>query len=173
MLHGGAALSTRLERLTGIGRALLDDHDVREGDVLVLASNSGGNAVCRELAQLARERGVTVVGLTSLAHATAARAAADRAGADDVRLHDLADVVLDNHGRAGDASLDLDGVERPVAATSSVVGAAIVNTLVAETAAELGRLGISPEVFASSNTSGGDDTNAELIRRHRPRVRSL
>jgi uncharacterized phosphosugar-binding protein/N-acetylglucosamine kinase-like BadF-type ATPase len=168
MLHGGAALSTQLERLSGIGRAVMDDQDVREGDVLVLASNSGGNAVCRELAQLARERGVTVVALTSVAHATAARA-----GTDDVRLHDIADVVLDNHGRVGDASLDLDGVDQPVGATSTVVGAAIVTALVAETAAELHRLGLAPDVFASSNTRGGDAVNAELIRRHRPRVRSL
>jgi uncharacterized phosphosugar-binding protein len=168
MLHGGAALSTQLERLAGIGRAVLDDQDVRAGDVLVLASNSGGNAVCRELAQVARERGVTVVALTSIAHATAART-----GADDVRLHDLADVVLDNHGRAGDASVDVDGVDQPVGATSTVVGAAIVTALIAETAAELRRLGVAPEVFTSSNTRGGDDANAALIRRHRARVRSL
>jgi uncharacterized phosphosugar-binding protein len=169
MLHAGAALSTQLERLTGLARAVLDDHAVQANDVLIIASNSGGNAVCREMAQLARERGVTVVAVTSLAHATAGAARSGTAA----RLHDLADVVLDNHGRVGDASVDIDGLDRPVGATSTVVGAAIVTALVAETAHELTRRGVAPEVFASSNTEGGDAINAELISRHRSTARSL
>jgi uncharacterized phosphosugar-binding protein/N-acetylglucosamine kinase-like BadF-type ATPase len=169
MLHGGAALSTKLERLTGVAQAVLDDHDVVAGDVLLIASNSGGNAVCREMAQLARERGVAVIALTSLTHASSAPA---RPGV-DVRLHQLADVVLDNHGRVGDASLDIDGFDRPVGATSTVVGAAIVTALVADTVAALQARGVRPEVFASSNTPGGDAVNAGLIGRHRGKVRSL
>ena len=45
MLHAGARLSTALERLPGLGEAILDEHPMAEGDVLVVASNSGGNVV--------------------------------------------------------------------------------------------------------------------------------
>ena len=56
MLHASAPLGTALERLPGLAAALLDDHPMAAGDVLIIASNSGGNAVSTELARLARER---------------------------------------------------------------------------------------------------------------------
>ncbi|HEY8198789.1 MAG TPA: sugar isomerase domain-containing protein, partial [Candidatus Limnocylindrales bacterium] len=55
MLHASAPLSTSLERLPGLADALLRDHPVDAGDVLIIASNSGGNAVTSEMAQRVRE----------------------------------------------------------------------------------------------------------------------
>ena len=72
MLHTGARRSTDLERLPGLAAVLLDDHGMAPGDVLIVASNSGGNAVSTELASLARERGATVIAVSSLAHARSA-----------------------------------------------------------------------------------------------------
>ncbi len=72
MLHAGARLSTSLERLPGLADALLADHPMAAGDVLVVASNSGGNAVGSALAARARELGVRVVAIESVAHATSA-----------------------------------------------------------------------------------------------------
>ena len=45
MLHAGAELSTSLERLPGLAAAILEQHPIEPRDVLVVASNSGGNAV--------------------------------------------------------------------------------------------------------------------------------
>ena len=69
-LHGGAELATHLERLPGLAAAIIADHPMAPGDVCLIASNSGGNAVITEFATLARERGVRTIGITNLRHAT-------------------------------------------------------------------------------------------------------
>jgi uncharacterized phosphosugar-binding protein len=160
MLHASAPLSTSLERLPGLAEALLRDHPVAAGDVLIVVSNSGGNAVTSELAQLAGRAGARVIGLTSIRHATSSAARASALP----RLHEIADVVLDNGGRAGDAAIDIEGFDRPVAPTSTVVGAAILNAVVAEAVQLLVARGIVPDVYASSNTRGGDAANARFAR---------
>jgi uncharacterized phosphosugar-binding protein len=50
-----------------------------------------------------------------------------------------------------------------VGPTSTVVGAAIVNALVAETVERLVRAGFTPDVFTSANLAGGDDLNARIL----------
>jgi uncharacterized phosphosugar-binding protein len=160
MLHASAPLSTALERLPGLATALLGDHPMAPGDVLIVASNSGGNEVARELARLAREGGVRTIAITSLRHATS-EAARD---AGSPRLHELVDVAIDNGGEVGDAAVAVDGLATRVGPTSTVVGAAIVNVLVAETVERLVRAGIVPEVLTSSNVAGGDVANAPYLR---------
>ncbi|MEO7979555.1 MAG: SIS domain-containing protein [Sporichthyaceae bacterium] len=169
MLHAGAARGTRLEPLSGLGEAILDDEPIGPNDVLVVISNSGGNAACVEMARAAIARGIPTIALTSLQHATAAAA---RSGSGP-RLHDIADVVLDNRGRPGDACADLEGLDVAVGPTSTAVGAAILNAVVVEAVRLVLERGGSPDVFASSNVTGGDDVNADLIARYSSRVRSL
>jgi uncharacterized phosphosugar-binding protein len=159
MLHASAPLSTVLERLPGLAAALLEDHPLAKGDVLIIASNSGGNAVVTEMARLARDHGVAVIAITSLTHATSEGARARQ----EVHLHDLADVVIDNGGSVGDAVVRIDGLPTAVGPTSTVVGAAIVNALVAETVERLVHAGFTPDVFTSANLAGGDDLNARIL----------
>lgn len=159
MLHASAPLSTALERLPGLAAAILDDHPMAAGDVLLIASNSGGNAVSTELARLARERGVHTIGITSLAHATSAQARSTGGP----RLHQLVDIAVDNGGALGDAAVSIDGLTPRVAPTSTVVGAAIVNALVAEVVERLVRQGIVPELYTSSNVAGGDAANRGFV----------
>jgi uncharacterized phosphosugar-binding protein len=161
MLHGSASLSTSLERLPDLADALFVDQGVADGDVLIVASNSGSNAVASRLAQLAREAGARVIAVTSLRHATSADARSNELP----RLHELADVVIDNGGVVGDAAIDIAGFERKVGPTSTVVGAAILNAVVAEAVQLLVDRGISPEVYASSNIEGGDAANSRYHRR--------
>ncbi|HEY6570904.1 MAG TPA: SIS domain-containing protein [Candidatus Limnocylindrales bacterium] len=164
MLHASAPLSTTLERLPGLGAALLEDHPIHPGDALIVASNSGSNAVTSELAQLARDAGARVIAVTSLRHATSSAARATALP----RLHELADVVIDNGGCVGDAAVEIRGVGSRVAPTSTVVGAAIVNAIEAEAVGILVERGAAPEIFASSNVEGGDAVNAALLGRRAP-----
>jgi uncharacterized phosphosugar-binding protein len=159
MLHAGAELSTALERLPGVAAALLEQHPIEPEDVLVVASNSGGNAVVHELAALARARGIPVIAIMSRAHASSGTARA--AGAPN--LQDVADVVIDNGGAPGDAAVAIVGLAPRVGPTSTVVGAAALNAIVAEAAEQLVVRGIQPEVFLSSNLGGGDHVNARLL----------
>ena len=158
MLHTGAARSTELERLPGLGRILLDDHGVCAGDVLIVASNSGGNAVSCEIAEEARARGLKVIAVTSLQHSTSPLARR----AEGPRLHEIADVVIDNGGAPGDAAIDVAGAPNAVGPTSTVVGAAIVNAVAVEAIERLVALGHVPATYASANVAGGDAHNATL-----------
>lgn len=169
MLHAGAARSTRLERLSGLADALIDDEPIGPDDVMIVISNSGGNATCVEMALAARSRGMSTIAVTSMRHSTAA-GARQREGH---RLHEVVDVVLDNQGEPGDAFLTFEGSQVRVGPTSTVVGAAMLNAVVAEAVDLLIHRGHVPDVFASSNLANGDEVNQALITRYAPRVRSL
>lgn len=161
MLHGSAPLSTKLERIPGLAAALLEDHGVAPDDVLLIASNSGSNAVITEMAAEARRRGLHTIAITSFEHATSNTARQGRGP----RLHELVDVAIDNGGVVGDASIELEGLPARVGPTSTVVGAAIANSIVAEASERLLAMGLTPEVFTSANVAGGDDLNAEHLQR--------
>jgi uncharacterized phosphosugar-binding protein len=123
MLHASAPLSTALERLPGLAAAIVGDQPLAAGDVLVIASNSGSNAVITEMARLARERGLRTIAITSLEHATSEA----RRATSQPRLHELVDLSIDNGGVVGDAAVEIEGISARVAPTSTVVGAAIAN----------------------------------------------
>src|SRR5208283_623085 len=57
----------RAELVEGYAAAILEGHDLRPGEVLVISSNSGINPLPVEMALLARARGLGVVAITSLA----------------------------------------------------------------------------------------------------------
>ena len=164
MLHESAIRSTELERTSGLADELLADAHVASGDTLVVASNSGGNAVTDELAERCRSAGASIVAIVSRRHAATKPAA---------RLAQLADVVIDNHGVVGDAAIAVDGVEPRVGPTSTVAGAAIVQALVAATAQRLVARGVDPGVLRSANTPGGDAHNDRILAPFRHRIRAL
>lgn len=168
MLHAGAEESTTLERRTGLAESIFDGVPLKRGDTLIIASNSGGNAVCGEMARLAAGAGATIIAIISARHAEHSGPTDDRC-----RLANVADVIIDNHGSVGDASVAVDGMDRRVGPTSTVAGAAIVNAMVAE-AVEILVEGNTPVgVFSSSNVDGGDAINEDLVARYRSMVKSL
>ena len=65
MLHKEAIEATYLERKEGYAAGLLAHYPVAAGDVMVVASNSGRNAVPIELALLGREKGLKVITITN------------------------------------------------------------------------------------------------------------
>jgi uncharacterized phosphosugar-binding protein len=171
MLHEGGLRSGPLERLPGLAEVILNHEPVREGDVLIVASNSGRNAVPVEMAQLARKRGVKVVGITSLQHS---RSVSSRAP-DGHRLFEVVDVIIDNRGVPGDAVLPVPGAREGMrmAATSTVTGAAIIQAIMAEAVARLATTGGEVPILMSANLEGADEHNERQLRSLGPRVPSL
>ena len=87
------------------------------------------------------------------------------------RLFELADVVLDNHGDVGDACVEIDGLEQKVAPTSTVIGAVMLNSIVAAVAQELVDRGMEkPPIFYSANLDGGDELNQRLYEEYKDRI---
>lgn len=146
MLHEGLEKSSAFERLAGLAEAIMEVHPVASGDVLLIISNSGRNTVPVEMASLARERGATVIALTSRAHTESVESRAPSRQ----KLIDLAHVVIDNHGVPGDAIVQRSG--NNVGPTSTVVGALLLQALVCEVVDMLDTKGVALDVFRSLNS---------------------
>ncbi len=167
MLHSGATKSTSFERLHGYAEALLDDYPVKEGDVIIIASNSGRNAVTIEMAMEAKKRGMQVLALTSLKHSQSATSR----HASGKRLFELADVVVDNCGCAGDAAIEFEGTGN-VGPTSTVIGALLLQAIICEAVDIMLTKSVKPEVYISSNVGSGDNNQA-LIEKYKKQIKCL
>lgn len=156
--------TSRLERLSGYAALLLDDTPIGQDDVLLVASVSGRNAVAVEMCTGARQRGASVIALTSVTYSRSVTARGD------ARLFEVADIVLDIPGVRGDAAIELDGLEQRVGPTSTAVGSGILQGLMVEVSARLLERGVQPPVFMSGNLDGADARNQELMARYRDRL---
>ncbi len=169
MLHKSASGSTFLERKENLGRDLLIPYSLTSNDVLIVASNSGRNSVSIEMAIYAREQGCPVIAITSLQHTYQV----DSRHSSGKRLFEVSDVFIDNLGCFGDASIALPGMTGKVGATSTVMGAMIVQSLTVHACQILTQKGIVPEVFSSSNTDEGDVLNDRLVSKYKRNVHLL
>ncbi len=161
MLHEGAAAGTRFERTAGLAAIILDRYPIGRGDVMLVFSNSGVNAMPVEAARIGRERGATVIAVTSDAYSRMAAQGRER-------LPDVADIVIDNGAPPGDAVVALaDG--RRAGPVSTAIGAAILNAVLVEAAARLLAAGGDPPVYVSANMPGAAERNAALFARYRGR----
>lgn len=168
MLHLSASESSQWERNDGLADELLTRYPVKKGDVLIAISNSGRNAVPVELAQKCRERGAYVIALTSMQH-TCAVLPRNRLNR---RLFEEADLVLDNGGVLGDAAIEGTG-GRMVGPTSTAVGAAILQSVVARVEEIARERQQEIAFFASSNIDGGDAINNRYLEQYRGQIPSL
>lgn len=162
-------VTSQLERLPGLGRELLALAPARAGDVLILTSTSGRNAVIIDMALHARELKLVTIGITSLAYT----GGVNSRHPSGKKLADLCDVVLDNGAPHGDSAVEIPGCPQKVGPLSSVTGCALVNALTAEVVARLVRQGQEPPVFMSANLDGGDAWNARLLKANRHRIHYL
>jgi len=136
-----------LHRQEGYGRAILDGHRIDPADTLVLFSHSGINPVVLDMALMAKEKGLAVIGVTSLPHstATASRHSSKK------KLFEVADIVIDTGAPLGDACVRIDGLADPVGAVSSMLVMAVVDAMIAETARVLVERGTPPHVEVNLN----------------------
>jgi uncharacterized phosphosugar-binding protein len=163
------ALSGQLERLPGLARLILDTHDLRAGEVLLVVSNSGINAVPVEVALEGKARRLTVVALTSEQHSLLVESRHPLGK----RLLEVADIVLDTCGPPGDAAVAYEGFAGRVAPTSLLAGSYILNSLVCRIVERYLAAGQVPPVYMSANLPGGDEHNRRLEARYRGRIRGL
>jgi uncharacterized phosphosugar-binding protein len=161
-----ATMSSHIERLEGYAKVLLDNSPLQEGDVLILVSVSGRNAVPIEMAQLARERGITVIGVTSREY-TGGVTSRHPSGK---KMHDFAHIVLDNKVPKGDAILEAEGMKARFTPASGVTSTALLHALVSATIEELLARGITPPVAIAANVDGGEEHNARIFEEYKDRI---
>jgi uncharacterized phosphosugar-binding protein len=147
-----------LENVQGFGPVLWRNFATSPDDALLAISTSGCNAVTVDVALEARRLGMFVVALTSMAHAGASSSRHESGE----KLHEVADLVLDQRAPAGDSAVWIAGLETPVAPISSVTSCAIVNLLKAEAARLLTEAGSPPKVLTAA-CHLGDDRSRRLF----------
>lgn len=161
-----ATLGSALERVDGLAGAVLDSSPATSGDVLVIISLSGRNALPVEMALNARALGLTVIGVTSVAYATETKSR----HVTGTYLKDHCDIVLDSKIAVGDAELSADGIEAPFAPASTVVTSALMQAMVATAAGDLVARGIEPPMLRSGNVDGGHEWNGRLMTEYGDRI---
>ena len=155
-------MTSEMERMPGYGRIIFSNMKAKEGDALIIHSVSGRNAVSIDMAEAAREAGLTVIVVTNM-NTTTAVTSRHPSGK---KLYEFASVLIDNHGDLGDASVELEGFPQKISSTSTVVGAAILNAVTARACELLLESGITPPVFMSGNIDGGDEHNKKVMAEH-------
>jgi uncharacterized phosphosugar-binding protein len=168
MLHKEAIEATYIEREEGYAAKLLNLYPVERGDVLIVASNSGRNAVPIEMALEGKARGMKTIAITNVAHAKI-WGSRHRTGK---TLGEVADLCLDNGGVPGDACVPVEGISQLLGSPSTSTGAMIVNLIIVHGIETALKRGVMPEVFISSN-SNGDNHNDRLLQKYKSRVRHL
>jgi len=162
MNYGGARRSSKLERLPGYAPIVLDNHDVRPGEVMIIVSNSGKNQGPVEMALYAKEKGLKLIALTSLQHS----GAVPSEHPSGKKLHEVADLVIDNGVPAGDACVEVSQEIPKVGPLSTVAGATILNAIVCEAAALLVARGLTPPIAKSGNMPGGREHNEKVEKQY-------
>jgi uncharacterized phosphosugar-binding protein len=158
-----------LENVQGFGAILWRNFSTEPADALLAISTSGCNTVTIDVALEAKKRGMKIVTLTSLAHAAVSTSRHESGR----KLHEVADVVLDQHAPAGDSAVWIDGLETPVAPVSSVTGCTIINLVKAEVARLLTEAGAPPKVLTAAchlGTEGAQQLFEQTYDDYRRRV---
>ena len=155
---GGARELLWIERKEGYAPVFLQSYALRKGDCFIVFSHGGLNAAPIEAAIYAKERGLTVITVSSLANAAVAKAT----HSSGKKLSDVADIAIDNCVAPEDSQVDIGRPEK-VSAGSTMAVVYVAMTLVAETGARLVAKGHQPTTFVSPNVPG-------IAPDHNPRV---
>jgi uncharacterized phosphosugar-binding protein len=152
----GLRQTLHLEKTPGYAEQILRNFAFGPADVIIVISTSGIREVIVEMAEAARRRGLSVIGVVSRAHCEQALPAHPSGK----KLLDVADVVLDNGAPVGDCLLALDGTVQKTGPFSTIGGAMVMNLLRCEVARRLLDRGIEP-VFLPSHQFVGSRTVEE------------
>ncbi len=159
-------MTSKLERLNGLGKILVEENRLKDGDFLLIHSVSGRNNVPIEMAIEAKTRGVRTAAITNVAYSQAVTSRHPSGK----RLFEVCDFVLDNKGDVGDAAVTLKGLPEKIGPTSTACGAALINAVVIETVGRILENGEVPPVFLSANLDGGDEHNKRIFEEYHDQI---
>ena len=170
----GAIRSTNIERTSGYAKAILEPLKLEEsGKIIIISNVYGVNAVTIESALEAKKRGMTVIAVTSVKHSRNLPKDAHSRHSSNKNLFEIADIVLDVPVPAGDAIIDIEGLDVRVAPCSTILVSFCLNALVAETVQILIKKGIDPPVWKSRNSLGGDEYIKKYEDKYLKRIKYL
>lgn len=162
-------LSTQIERTPGYGCNIADYYGIKEGDLVFVHSVAGRIPVCIDMAVRSRELGAFVVGIVSMEFAKKSPPIHQSGKL----LNDVCDMVIDDGAYFGDAVVEIEGFSQKVAPTSTVLGAALVNSIVAEAAGIFKDKGMILPVLMSANIDEGLEYNRKVFATYKNCIKYL
>jgi uncharacterized phosphosugar-binding protein len=165
----GARRQGGFERLPGYISCIVKDYDIKQGDVVIILSNSGRNPAPVQMAIEVKKLGAIVVALTSLEH-TNAVTSNDPSGK---KLIDIADIIIDNGCPAGDAMVKLPNLLPKVGPGSTVAGAVILESIVTQAAKNVLDKGFNPPVGFSGNLPEAKEYNEKFFKQEEVFTRKM
>ena len=159
----GAQRSGAMEKLSGVSDVIFDSYNIKKGDIMIISSNSGRNAMPIEMALRCKKEGVHTVAVTNLkqSQATSSRHHSGK------KLYECVDYILDNSVPTGDALMNIDGIlTGPGSSISSML---LLNIVTTEAMKLCVKEGVRPYVFQSQNVDGFD--NDTIYNKYEGRVK--
>lgn len=173
LLSNGALRSTAMERTPGYGRIVINDNRLQQDDLLIIINAYGINAAVIDAALEAKERNVTTIGISSVAHAESTPLDHPARHPSKRNLHDLTEVSIDSKIKVGDAVIEIEGLEQKVGSMSTFANAFLLNSICIEATGLLAQENIQPPIWKSGNTTGGDEWNQQFIHRFTGKIKNL
>lgn len=162
-----------LERTVNYGSAIMKYYDLQPGDVLIVFHNIGINPATIDAVMEAKKAGAKIIAVSSSYWQNEMPEDHFIRHPNKTNLFDYADVCIDDFNPVGDAVVTVPGLETPIAPVSNIIDFYIAHLLEIATVEECVARGITPPVWSSANTPGGDEKNAAYLAKYRPRVKML
>jgi uncharacterized phosphosugar-binding protein len=139
-----------LENVSGLAERILRNFALSPLDAALVISSSGCNVVPIEIAERFQEAGIKVVSIISKAHSENSRSNHPQGK----KLQDFSELVLDTGAPPGDAMVQIENLQTPVAPGSTVGGCLLINAIKSELADRLTRAGHPPTVLSGAAIVG-------------------
>ncbi len=158
--------TSEMERLEGYGQVIVNKYQIHENDIIICHSVSGRNSVMIDFALAAKEKGAKIIAMTNVTYSKAMNSR----HSNKLRLFEIADVTIDNHGEIGDACMSVQGLEQKVGPTSTVISTSIFNGIIAQVAEDIQASGKLCPILNSANVDGGDELNAQIFEKYKSMI---
>ena len=162
-----------LERTVNYGSAIMKYYDLKKYDVLIIFHNIGINPATIDAAEEAKKNGVKIIAVSSSAWQEEMPEDHFIRHPNKKNLFDYADICIDDFNPIGDAVVNVPGLDTPIAPVSNIIDFYIAHLLEIETVKQCIDRGITPPVWSSANTPGGDEKNAKYLEKYKPRIKML
>lgn len=162
-----------VENTYDLGRYIVDYHRITTNDCMIIISNSGNNIMPIDVAIRAKEKGIPVIAITAVEYSSYLKAKHRT----QLKLKDVADIVLDNCSIIGDAAVEIEGFDMKVGATSTIPDVFLQNVILCQMVELLVKKGITPDVYYNGHLEAMDDKyakhNEEMVDKYFYRIRNL
>lgn len=162
-----------IENQYGIGGIVVDYHRLTSNDCLIIISNSGNNISPVDAAIRAKEKGIPVIAITAVDYSDYLTTKHRK----NVKLKDIADVVLDNRTPIGDAAVEIQGFPMKVGSTSSIPAIYLQNAILVQMVEFLVEDGVKPDVYYNGHmafmSKDFANHNDKLVDKYFYKIRNL